>query len=138
MNRLSLITAMALGGLVACSTLAIAQDSTATPDAKKGGKRGPQTIEQQMERMTTTLTLTDEQKPKVKAVLEGQQKKMQEIRDESDQDARRTKMQDLRKETETKMKGILTDEQFKKYQEMNQRRGKKGQGADKKADTKAE
>jgi periplasmic protein CpxP/Spy len=91
-----------------------------------------------MERMTTTLTLTDEQKPKVKTVLEGQQKQMQAIRDESDQDTRRTKMQDLRKETETKMKGILTDEQFKKYQEMNQRRGKKGQGADKKADTKSE
>ena len=135
MSKLSLITAMALGGLVACSTLATAQD--ANPDAKKG-KRTPPTIEQQMERMTTTLDLKDEQKPKVKAVLEGQQKKMQAIRDESDQDTRRTKMQDLRKETETKMKVILTDEQFKKYQEMNQRRGKKGQGADKKADTKAE
>lgn len=87
-----------------------------------------------MERMTTTLTLTDEQKPKVKAVLEGQQKKMQEIRSESDQDTRRTKMQELRKETETKMKAILTEEQFKKYQEMSQRRGKKGQSADKKAE----
>jgi Spy/CpxP family protein refolding chaperone len=43
-------------------------------------------------------------------------------------------MQDLRKETETKMKAILTDEQFKKYQEMSQRRGKKGQGTDKKAE----
>jgi Spy/CpxP family protein refolding chaperone len=121
---------------MACSTLVTAQDAPKA-DAKKGGKKGF-TIEQQMERMTTTLTLTDEQKPKVKAVLEGQQKKMQEIRDESDQDTRRTKMQDLRKETETKMKGILTDEQLKKYQEMSQRRGKKGPAADKKADTKAE
>lgn len=136
MSKLSLIAALALGGLMTCSTLVTAQDAPQA-DAKKGGRK-QFTVEQQMERMTTTLTLTDEQKPKVKAVLEGQQKKMQEIRDESDQDARRTKMQDLRKETETKMKGILTDEQFKKYQEMSQRRGKKGPGADKKADTKAE
>jgi Spy/CpxP family protein refolding chaperone len=125
---------MALGGLVACSTLATAQD--ANPDAKKG-KRTPPTIEQQMDRLNTALTLTDEQKPKVKAVLEEQQKAMQKIRDDSslEQDARRTKMQDLRKEMNTKMKGILTDEQYKKYQEMPQRGGKKG---GKKADAPAQ
>ena len=124
MSKLSLIAALALGGLMACSTLVTAQDAPKA-DAPKGGKK-QFTIEQQMERMTTTLTLTDEQKPKVKAVLEGQQKKMQAIRDESDQDTRRTKMQDLRKETNTKMKGILTEDQYKKYQEMPQRGGKKG------------
>ena len=132
MSKLSLIAALTLGGLMACSTLVTAQDAPKA-DAKKGGKKGF-TIEQQMERMTTTLTLTDEQKPKVKAVLEGQQKKMQEIRDESDQDTRRTKMQDLRKETETKMKAILTDDQFKKYQEMNQRGKKGGKKAEKKSE----
>ena len=51
MSKLSLIAAMALGGLVACSTLATAQDSTTAPDKKK--KRGF-TVEQQMERMTDT------------------------------------------------------------------------------------
>jgi periplasmic protein CpxP/Spy len=126
MSKLSLIAAMALGGLVAFSTLAPAQDASA--DAKKGGKRGFPTIEQQMERLNTALTLTDEQKPKVKAVLEGQQKAMQKMRDDSslEQDARRTKMQELRKETTAKMKGILTEEQYKKYQELPQRGGKKG------------
>ena len=122
MSKLSLIAALALGGLMACSTLATAQDTT--PPAKKGGKNRP-TVEQQVDTLTTALTLTDEQKPKVKAVLEDQQKKMQELRNETDQDARRTKMQDLRKETETKMKAILTPEQNTKYQEMNQRKGKK-------------
>jgi protein CpxP len=123
MSKLSLIAAMALGGLVACSTLATAQDTT-TP---KKGKRGMPTIEQQMERLTTALTLTDDQKPKVKKVLEGQQKSMQALRDDTnlDQDARRTKMQDLRKETEKGMKVILTDEQFTKYQALPQRGGKK-------------
>jgi len=136
MSKLSLIAAMALGGLVACSTLATAQD--APKDGKKGGKRGFPTIEQQMERYTDQLTLTDEQKPKVKTVLEAQQKKMQELRNDSnlDQDARREKMQTIRKDTDTKMKGILTEEQFKKYQEMNQRRGKKG--GDRKAEKKSE
>ena len=136
MSKLSLIAALALGGLMVCSTLATAQDNNQST-AKKGGKKGF-SVEQQMDRLTTELTLTDEQKPKVKAVLEDQQKKMQDLRNESDQDTRRTKMQDLRKETEKKMKGILNEEQFKKYQEMNQRRGKQGQGGGKSTDTKSQ
>jgi periplasmic protein CpxP/Spy len=136
MSKLSLIAALALGGLMACSNLVTAQDAPKA-DAKKGGKKGF-SIEQQMERLTTELTLTTEQQPKVKALLEDQQKKGQELRNETDQEARRTKMQDLRKETEKKMKGILNDEQFKKYQDMMQRRGKKGQGGEKKADTKSQ
>jgi periplasmic protein CpxP/Spy len=119
MSKISLIAALALGGLMACSTLATAQDAP-----KKGGKKG-MTAEQRLDAMTTQLSLTDEQKPKVKAVLEDQQKKMQELRNETDQDARRTKMQELRKATETKMKEILKPDQFTKWTEMNQRGGKK-------------
>jgi len=135
MSKLSLVAAMALGALVTCSTLATAQD--APKDAKKGGKRGAPTIEQQLERYSTALTLTDEQKPKVKAALEENQKAVQEIRNDSslDQDAGRTKMQDLRKKMDTKMKGILTDEQYKKFQEMPRRGGKQG---GKKAEKKSE
>jgi len=67
MSRLSLIAAMALGGLLACSTLVTAQDSTNAP-ARRG--KGGFSVEQRLERMTTQLDLTDAQKPKVKAVLE--------------------------------------------------------------------
>jgi Spy/CpxP family protein refolding chaperone len=138
MSKLSLIAALALGGLMACSTLVTAQDAPPA-DAKKGGRK-QFTPEQQLDRMTTQLTLTDEQKPKVKTVLEDTSKKMREIRSDTslDQQARREKMQPIMEEQNKKMKGILTDDQYKKYQEMNQRRGKKGQGADKKADTKSQ
>ena len=120
MSKLSLIAAMALGGLVACSTLATAQDSTNAP-SKKGGKKGP-SVEQQMERMTTELSLTPEQQPKVKAVLEETSKKRQDMAPED----RQTKGRELREEQNTKMKAILTPEQYTKYEEMMQRRGKKG------------
>jgi Spy/CpxP family protein refolding chaperone len=124
MNKVSLIAAMALGGLVAFSTLATAQDSTPTPDTKKKGRF---TVEQQMERMTTQLSLTDEQKPKVEAVLKESAKKRQEIFSDSsiDRSQMREKMQPIMEEQNKKMKAILTDDQYKKYQEMNQR-GKKG------------
>jgi Spy/CpxP family protein refolding chaperone len=126
MKKLSLIAALAIGGLVACSTLATAQDSTNNVP-KKGGKRGMPTVEQQMERMTTALDLTDAEKPKVKAVLEDSSQKMKEIMSDTslDQAARREKMRPIRDEQNKQMKAILTDDQYTKYLAMNQRGGKK-------------
>ncbi len=133
MNKLSLIAAMALGGLVACSTLATAQD--ATPNTTK--KKGRMTVEQQMERMTTQLSLTDEQKPKVEAVLKESSKKRQEIFSDSsiNRSQMREKMQPIMEEQNKKLKAILTDDQYKKYQEMQQRAKKGGR---KKADAPAQ
>ena len=120
MKKLSLIAALAIGGLIACSTLVNAQDA---PKRGKGGY----SPEQQLERMTTTLTLTDEQKPKVKAVLEDTSKKMKALREDTsvDQTARREKMKPIMDEQNTKMKAILTPEQYTKYTENLGKRGKK-------------
>jgi len=126
MRKLSLIAAMVLGGLVACSTLVTAQDSTSAPD-KKGGKNRL-TPEQQMERLTTQLSLTDEQVPKVKAVIEDSTKKRRELfRDSAlDQQQKREKFQVVLEAQNKKMKEILTADQFKKYQDMNEKMKKGG------------
>jgi periplasmic protein CpxP/Spy len=126
MSKLSLIAAMALGGLVACSTLVSAQDSTNAPD-KKGGKRG-MSPEQLMERYTEQLSLTDEQKPKVKAVIEESTKKRRELfRDSAlDQQQKREKFQGVMEAQNKKMKEILTADQYKKYQELNEKMKKGG------------
>ena len=126
MSKLSLIAAMALGGLVACSTLVNAQDGTNAPD-KKGGKRG-RSPDQLMEKYTEQLSLTDEQKPKFKAVLDDSGKKRREIsRDSSlDQPQRREKWQTIMEAQNKKMKEILTADQYKKYQEMNEKMKKGG------------
>ena len=120
MKKLSLVLAIALGTLVTCN-MAMAQD------ASKKSKRGGMSADQRVDQMKKNLNLTDEQVPKVKAAMEDQQKKMQELRGETDQQARRTKMREIMEQTNTKMKGILTDEQYKKFQEtMQQRGGNKG------------
>jgi protein CpxP len=119
MSKLSVVAAMALGGLVAFSTLATAQN--ANRESKKG-TRGGSGVEQRLERMSTQLSLTDEQKPKVKAVLEETAKKMRDV----PQAERREKTRALWEEQNKKMKEILTADQFKKYEEMSPRGGKKG------------
>src|SRR3954463_400575 len=130
-TKISLVTVLALGSLLLCSPAALAQDNKDGADKSggdKGGKRGKgggPSVEQRMERMTTELKLTDEQKPKVKAVLEEQSKKMQGLQDLS-QDERGTKMREIREDSNKKMKVILTADQYKQYEEMAQRRGKRG------------
>jgi periplasmic protein CpxP/Spy len=115
MKKLSLIAALALGGLIACSTLVSAQDAP-----KKEGKKHAST-EQMLEKMTTQLSLTDEQKPKVKAVLDETAKKMKDLAPED----RQTKGKEIRSEQNTKLKAILTPEQYTKYQETMQNAKKK-------------
>ena len=123
MKKLSLIAALALGGLMACSTLVSAQDATKT------GKKG-YSVEQRLDAMTTQLSLTDEQKPKVKAVLDDTAKKMKDVAQED----RQTKGREIRDEQNTKMKAILTPEQYTKYEAMNQRGKKGGKKAEKKSE----
>src|SRR6266850_574312 len=123
-NKFSVITGLALGSLVACSNLAMAQDQK-----PGGGRRGP-SVEQRMERMTEELKLTDEQKPKVKAVLEDSQKKRQELFGDSSvaREDRREKMRGIMENEDKKLKEILTADQYAKHEKMREemRAGAKG------------
>jgi Spy/CpxP family protein refolding chaperone len=126
-QKLTVIAALALGGLVASVNLCSAQDANAKDANAKEGKKGPRGggMEQRFERLSTELNLTEAQKPKVKAAFEDQMKKMQGLRD-TPREERRDKMREIREEQNKKMKEILTAEQFDKYkklqEEMRQRR----------------
>ncbi len=115
-----------VGGLLAWSTVASAQDTNQT---KKG--RGRPSMEQRMERLTTELNLTDAQKPKVKAVLEDTAKKSRDIPREE----RREKMRPLMDEQNKKLKEILTPDQYEKYQKMQQQQ-RRQRGTERKAESK--
>jgi Spy/CpxP family protein refolding chaperone len=134
-TRTMLIAALAAGALLACSSTLLAQDATtntpaANPPAGGMRGRGGPTLAQ----LTTALNLTDDQKPKVQAVLDDQKKQMTDLRNDPDfssmsQADRRTKMQAIRADITAKMKAILTDDQFAKYQKMGGRnRGGAGGG----------
>ena len=122
-TKLGVIAALVLGGLLAGSTTATAQEKK---EGIGGGKRGFPTVEERLDRMTTDLKLTDEQKPKVKEVLEENNKKMQALQN-APQDERREKFREARDEMGKKLKPILTPEQYTKW-EQTPRGGKKGEG----------
>ena len=119
LNKTLMIAALVAGSVFAADIAVRAQNSTNTPPAggpPGGGQRGRGGPS--IEMLTTNLSLTDDQIPKVKAALDEQRQKMGELRNETDQQVRRTKMQALRTDTTAKMKEILTAEQFAKYEKM--------------------
>jgi Spy/CpxP family protein refolding chaperone len=123
------LTALAVGSLLAFGTVANAGDTTNTPPATPpagapppGGPPGGPGMRGQagFERIAEQLNLTDDQKPKVKAIIEDQRKKMGDLRQDTslsreDKMAKRKAIQD---DTVAQMKAVLTADQFQKWQVM--------------------
>lgn len=124
----SLIALMTTVGLLAVSPSLRAQTNTSTNSMSPPGRHsGVVPMDVQLHRLSEQLKLTDEQRPKVKTVLEERSKQLQALWGDSSlsQEERRSKMRSIEEETNQKMKGILTPEQFAKYQSLFQpRRGR--------------
>lgn len=121
LNKTLMIATLAVGSLFAGS-IAQAQTDTNTPPAGGQGNRGGRQMT--IEMVSTQLALTDEQKTKVKPIIEDLQKKMTDMRADTSiaQADRRTKSQEIRADATAKLKAILTPEQLTKWEAMGQRR----------------
>jgi protein CpxP len=95
-----------------------------------GGGRGMMNPQSQLDMMTQQLSLTSDQQPKVLAILQDSQKKMQDLRNSgADPQDMRPKMMAIRQDQQEKIKGLLTDEQKTKYDAMMQQmRNRQGGG----------
>ena len=106
---LSLLVVLLIG-----STVCMAQDR----------QKGKVDREKRIEQIITDLGLNEKQAKDFKAAME-------EMRPTNNERPSREEMQKKRKEGEAKIKSILTDEQYKKYQDM-----RKKENADRKKRTK--
>lgn len=104
--------------------------STAPPSRPPAGQRGGpgmpgQRDEQLLKQMVEQLKLTDDQKKKVETNLKTQTEAMRKLREDTSLTAeqRREKARALREENDTKLKGILSQEQFEKWQKFRQEQG---------------
>jgi Spy/CpxP family protein refolding chaperone len=117
---------MIIAALVAVNVLAWnlalrADDSTNTPPAAPppadnhgSGMRGRPDFAKE-------LNLTDDQKPKFKAIMDAQMQKMRDLREDDSlsQDDMRAKMKAIHDDTATQLKTVLTADQFAKWQKMS-------------------
>ena len=99
---------------------------SAAPLPQYGGQQmhrqwGP---DQQLARLAEKLNLTDDQKAKIKPILEDQHKQMMALREDTSmsREDRFAKFREIRKETFEKMHPILSPEQQKQLKKMQQMR----------------
>ncbi len=124
LKKTLIIAALCAGSLFAADATLRAQEvSTNTPPAggpPGGGMRGRGL---NLEQVSKQLELTEDQKPKVKAVLDEQQQKTRDLRNDPSfaslsQEDKRAKMKTIRDDSAAKLKDILTPDQFAKWQKM--------------------
>jgi periplasmic protein CpxP/Spy len=119
------LTALAIGGLLACGPLRAQQ----TPPAPPAG--GPSTNAPAhalprgggIDRLAQALNLTDDQKTQVENLLNTQRQKMTDIRqdDTLSPDDKRAKIKALHDDMNTQMKNILNADQYQKWMSMQTR-----------------
>ena len=112
-----LVAALAAGVLIAGGSSLRAQDATNTPPAGEHapGMKGRANLK--------ALNLTDDQKPKVEAIMKGAQEKRKALREDTSltSEEKKDKAKAIQEETSTQLKAVLTPEQFAKWQEMTKR-----------------
>jgi Spy/CpxP family protein refolding chaperone len=91
-------------------------------DQQQGQRRGPMSVDDQLKNLTDRLSLTADQQGKIKPVLEDRNTQMQALmKDQSlSQEDRRSKGRAIQESTTAKIRDVLTDDQKKKYDEMQQ------------------
>jgi periplasmic protein CpxP/Spy len=117
-----LVAALAAGVLLAGGSSVFAQDSTNKPaGGPPAGERGPGMRAGHPD-FAKMLDLTDEQKPKVEAIMKGAMEKRQALRTDSSltPEDKKAKAKAIQEDTATQMKAVLTPEQFAKWHKMSQ------------------
>ena len=116
---MTLLAALALGSLLTLGTAVNAQDaSTNSPAAAMpaaGRNRQPS-----IDDLIAKLGITDDQKTNFTAIITDMRKQMKDLRadDTLSTEDRRAKMKTIRDDGNTKLKALLTPDQFAKYQKL--------------------
>jgi Spy/CpxP family protein refolding chaperone len=116
LRKASVIAAMALAGLLASGSVALAQNSTGDSKPATTTPQRGQRVDQ-LKQMTEVLKLSDKQQADLKPVIKEQQDKTRELRAKTDlsQEDRRAEMKKIRDAANEKIKKILTTEHNEKW-----------------------
>ncbi len=108
----------ALGLLVGCAMLA--QTSQQPPEGRRGRGRAPMSVDERLQRMSERLNLTDEQKEKIRPILQDQANQLKALREDTSLSPaqRREKRRKIGQATRKQIAQILTPEQKEKWREM--------------------
>lgn len=112
------------------SMVAFGQDTQSAQGGQRGwgqghGRGEGMSPDAQLQRMSQELNLTDDQKTKIKPILEDESKQIQQLRQDTSlsQEDKRSKFQEIHQKLMSQIKPILTSDQQKKLDSMHERGG---------------
>ncbi len=121
MNHRKLFYVIVLSVLLMLALSAVAQEQAPSGQEQQPRRGGMMMSPQdRVDMMAKELNLTDDQKAKIKTILEDNQKQMQTLRGDSSmsQEDRRAKMMEMRTKEGDAIKAVLDKDQQKKYDDM--------------------
>jgi periplasmic protein CpxP/Spy len=127
--RWSILTILVL--LAAALTFAQpSQESQAPTPDKHSGMHHEESADQHLQMLSEKLNLTDDQKAKVKPVLQDQMQQMKAVREDSalSEEQKRTKMKSIHESMHEQINAVLTPEQQVKFKQMKQEQMQKHKG----------
>jgi Spy/CpxP family protein refolding chaperone len=89
-------------------------------DPPMGEKGGPRGHERMLHRFSNELDLTEEQKEKMKFILDESREKMEDVRRQAEEN-----MRPVLKESKTRIREVLTPEQQEQYDKISKRMDKR-------------
>jgi Spy/CpxP family protein refolding chaperone len=137
-SRLGFLSLMLAGAVSLATVSVVAQSGSdqqsappqSAPMGKEGGGHRHFDPEKRTEMLTKQLNLTSDQQPKVLDILKSEQSKMQSLWSDSStaQSDRQSKMMDIHKTTNDQIRALLTSDQQKKFDAMQERQHERWQG----------
>ena len=130
-SRWSILTILVLlaAGLTFAQTSQ--EPQTSTPDKHAGMRHhNGESADQHLQMLSEKLNLTDDQKAKLKPILQDQMQQMKAVRDDSSlsQEQRRAKMKSIHESFHDQINAVLTPEQQAKFKQMGQEQMEKHKG----------
>lgn len=101
-------------------TFAQTSPQASTADKHAGMHQKGESAEQHLQMLSEKLNLTDDQKAKLKPILQDQMQQMKAVREDSSlsEDQRRTKMKSIHESLHDQINAVLTPEQQAKFKQM--------------------
>jgi periplasmic protein CpxP/Spy len=129
-SRWSILTILVLlaAGLTFAQTSQESQPSTSEKHA--GMHHNGESVDQHLQMLSEKLNLTDDQKAKLKSILQDQMQQMKAVHEDSSlsKDQKRDKMKSIHQSFGDQINAVLTPEHQAKFKEMRQEQMEKHKG----------
>ena len=128
-TRWSILTALMLLAVGLTFAQPSQESQAPTPDKHAGMQHG-ESADQHLQMLSEKLNLTDDQKAKLKPILQGQVQQMKAAREDSSlsEEQKRAKMKSIHESLHDQINAVLTPEQQAKFEQMRKEQMEKHKG----------